>query len=177
MNVKKANEIFVSLTKLDPCDTTALCLYGMFLFKTRNFVKSEESFLLSLEANPENKYALLQYCNFLDVLGHPASASAFYDEFIVLKHILSPLTYKEEANHIRVFLEDGSFKSLTLTASTTVTEIAILMCKARGVTYHSKEWALFRVEPKVDVQDLSRAQWENILDPQVKTPLSIHFSK
>jgi tetratricopeptide (TPR) repeat protein len=134
----------------DSFNSTLHCIYGMFLFKLRNFVATEDQFLRSLELDPNNLFTWVQYSNYLDYLGFTDVASEIAQHLLVIHTIISPLTCTEIFQSFKVYLDDGSFKSLSITPTMTTTDICISICKARNVTYHSDEWSLCLVSSEMD---------------------------
>jgi hypothetical protein len=160
-NTKMAEECLISAEKSDTNNSMVVCLHAMFLFKKRDFRRSEMLFMRSIELDRKNTYVVIQYSNYLDQVGFTEESNQIFQRIQIEKAIISPLTCMEEMSYFRIFSEDGSFKSVAVTPSMTALDICVLVCKARNLQYHRCSWSLFRIISSADLTGFSPNEWQN----------------
>ena len=150
-DVQKGKKAIDLLLLSDPTNSKSLLLKAMFLLKSRDFRRAEECFLKSIESNPANSFCLLEYRSFLLSCGMESAANFIYriiDEFSFHK-IFSPFSGLELGGVIKVFEGDGSFKSLSITATTPASDVLVMVCHASKTFYSNRQCVLVALDSQI----------------------------
>ena len=147
-SVQKARDCLRHLISTDPTNSKSLCLYAMFLNRCDEFADAEEFFLKSIQIEPSNSFAIVEYMHFLDRCGQHQTAD-YALEVITSKtkhKLISPYTGKELGGIVRVFLQNGSFKSLSIRATMTTKDVLVLICHSLKIPFNSMDMQLIAVD-------------------------------
>ena len=165
MRVQKAGKCIQQLVKIHNT-TKSLCLFAMYLVRCQKFVLAEENFLDSIKDDPTNSFALIEYYYFLDQCGLNSAAEhclRVIEEQTKTK-VMSPYRGIELGGVIKVFVENGSFKSLSVTATTTAMDILAQVTYSLKITFDPLRMQLCVVDPGLSVKQMAGDGWKNEVD-------------
>ena len=146
--------------------TKSLCLYAMYLVRCKEFVLAEAYFLQSIKNDPANSFALIEYYYFLDQCGF--SSAAEHSLRVIQEQtktkVMSPYRGTELGGVIKIFVENGSFKSLSVTVTTTAMDILAQVSNSLKKSFDPLRMQLSVVDPGLSVKQMAGDGWKNEVD-------------
>ena len=147
-------------------NTKSLCLYAMYLVRCQQYVLAEEYFLNSIKDDPINSFALIQYYYFLSLCGLHSAAehSLRVIEEQTKTKVISPYCGKELGGVVKVFVGNGTFKSLSVTATTTAMDIVAQVAHTLKREHDPLQLQLAVIDPGLSVKKMAGDLWKNEVD-------------
>ena len=138
-------------------------------------MKAESHFIRSLQASP-SPYTLTEYLYFLDRCRITNLADHAYRCIVekTTQTIVSPFTGKELGGIIKVFTENGSFKSMKITGVTSTSDILVQVSNSLKMKFDHDRWQLVGVDAGVPLRQISdeawkdNEEWERVMESAVK---------
>ena len=142
-------------------DPTILCIYGMILTRLKKFQTAEQLFIQSIDSNPKFFFAMIEYMNFLQICDKKSLSEKMYRFLSQLKDqlIVSPFTIQELGGVTKIFLMDGTFKSISCNATMNSVDVSVLISRALKIPFDSLNMKLFLCHgTKLDPLSLSQRE-------------------
>lgn len=116
----EADYCFQQAINLRPREKFMLVTYAQFLVASQRFQRAEDFFLRALEVDSDYPLGLLHYANFLIRRGEVLSGNLLLHRAAGQQ---SDLSHDDAACRLRVYLQDGTFKTIQARPSTGVPEL------------------------------------------------------
>eukprot|EP00007_Cunea_sp_BSH-02190019_P003726 CAMPEP_0174236740 /NCGR_PEP_ID=MMETSP0417-20130205/5774_1 /TAXON_ID=242541 /ORGANISM="Mayorella sp, Strain BSH-02190019" /LENGTH=1527 /DNA_ID=CAMNT_0015315423 /DNA_START=44 /DNA_END=4627 /DNA_ORIENTATION=- len=131
----KVDQYFLRARDEDQKDPRTLTLYADFLVRCERYERAEDIYLRAIETDPSYRFASLSYGLFLLLRKKETEAKPYLlhgtsRDKKSRRSAIDPVTGHEPMSNVRVYLEDGTFKTIPLHCSSTVLEVKELMIKA-----------------------------------------------
>jgi tetratricopeptide (TPR) repeat protein len=124
--VVQADQFFLMANDAKPNDKRLLCSYAQFLVRSQRFERAEDFFLRALTVDPNYSYALMEYGNFLCARGKTEAGNAVLHRAAAVHSRVetqSAITGRVAGGVLRVYLADGTYKTVAVKANTPVADV------------------------------------------------------